>query len=221
MLEVKLAEFLRIVGEVFPNQNVEEGQRQYDECLGHHEIWDNLSDVDENAVRTIVIRFLNKWQCRLPYECAPQLAIALRKVEPLLQPLRGHNIESTDLLTSINIEGRTSRILKLIEEAFDSIQRIRAGRRTVAFTATSKILHMAIPKFFVMSDEKIRKTYGCDSNAVGYGNFMFRMSLLARDLISQAQGNKEMILNCSKWKGRTLAQLLDNFNYTRFTLKKA
>jgi hypothetical protein len=41
LLEVKLGEFLGVVGEVFPNQNVEEGERQYDECLRHREIWDN------------------------------------------------------------------------------------------------------------------------------------------------------------------------------------
>jgi hypothetical protein len=220
LFEVKLSEFLRVVGEVFPDQNVEEGERQYDDCLGHREIWDNLSNMDENNVRTIVIPFLNKWKCRLPYECASELAVALRKIEPLLKPLRGFNIESTDLLALINVEGKTLRIVKLIEEAFDSIRRVKAGRRTVGFTATSKILHMSIPKFFVMCDEKIRKAYGCEGNAAGYGNFMLRMNLLAHDLISQAQGNKEIILGSSKWKGRTLARLLDNFNYTKFTLKK-
>jgi len=221
LLEVKLEEFLRVVGEVFPKQDVEEGEKEYDTCLGHREIWGDLSNVNENAVRRIVIPFLNKWKCRLPYECAPQLTVALRKAEPLLQPLRGFDVESTDILNPINVKGRTLRILALIEEVFDSIQGVRAGRRTVAYTATSKILHMSIPKFFVMSDEGIRKAYGCEGNAVGYGNFMFRMTLLARDLVSQAQGKKEMILSCSKFRGRTLARLLDNFNYTKFTLEEA
>jgi hypothetical protein len=221
LLEVKLEEFLRVVREVFPNQNMEEGERQYDECLGHREIWDNLNNIDEDSTRTIVIPFLNKWKCRLPYECASELAEALRKVEPLLKPIRDFNIESVDLLASINVEGKMLRVLELIEKAFNVIQRVKAGRRTVGFTAASKILHMAIPKLFVMCDEKIRKAYGCESNAAGYGNFMLRMSLLTRDLIAQAEENKEIILRYSKWRERTLVRLLDIFNYTKFTLKKA
>jgi len=221
LLKVKLGKFLRVVGEVFPNQNVEEGERQYDECLRHREIWDNLSNIDEDSVRKIVIVFLNKWKCRLPYECASQLVEALRKAEPLLKTMRDFSIESADLLASINAEGKTLRVLWLIEKAFDIIQQVKAPRRTVGSTATSKILHMAIPKFFVMCDEKIRKAYGCEGNAAGYGNFMLRMSIVARDLLAQAKGNKEIILSCSKWKGRTLARLLDNYNYTKFTLKKA
>jgi len=116
LLEVKLEEFLRVVREVFPNQNVEEGERQYDECLAHREIWDNLSNMEEGSVRTIVIPFLNKWKCRLPYKCASQLAEALGKVEPLLKPMRDFSIESADLLAPINVEGKTLRILELIKK---------------------------------------------------------------------------------------------------------
>jgi hypothetical protein len=221
MFKVKLEEFVRVIKEVFPNQNVDEGEREYDKCIAHREIWDNLSSMSEESVRKIVIPFLNKWKCRLPYECASELAKAMQRVEPLLKPLRNFKIESVDLLASISVEGKMLRILELIEEVFDAIQQVKAGRRTVGFTATSKILHMTIPEFFVMCDEKIRKAYGCEGNAAGYGNFMIRMNLLARDLLAQANGNKDMILSCSKWKGRTLARLLDIYNYTKFTLKKA
>jgi hypothetical protein len=221
MFKVKLEEFVRVIKEVFPNQNVDEGEREYDKCIAQREIWDNLSNMSEESVRNIVIPFLNKWKCRLPYECASELAKVMQKAEPLLKPIRNFKIESVNLLVSINVEGKTLRILELIEEVFDAIQQVKAGRRTVGFTATSKILHMAVPEFFVMCDEKIRKAYGCEGNAAGYGNFMIRMNLLARDLLDQANGNKDLILSCSKWKGRTLARLLDIYNYTKFTLKKA
>jgi len=221
LFKVKLEEFLRVVGEVYPSQKVEEGECQYERCLGHREIWDNLSTISEDDVRTIVLPFLNKWKCRLPYKCDSPLAEALREIEPLLKPTRGISIESADPLAPINVEDKTLRVLELIEEAFDVVQQVKAGRRTVGFTATSKILHMSVPEFFVMCDEKIRRAYGCEGNAAGYGNFMLRMNLLARDLISQAQGNKMIITCSSKWGGRTLARLLDNFNYTKFTLKKA
>lgn len=221
MFEVELEYFLRIVGKVFPEQEgIKEGEEQYDKCLRHREIWDDLSSINENDLRTIVIPFLNKWKCRLPYECAPKLTEALQRVEQLLQPLRGCDIESVDLLAPIDMKDGTLRTLTLIEKAFNRIYTVKAGRRTVGFTAASKILHMAVPRFFVMGDEKIREAYGCGDNEKGYANFMFRMNLLARDLISQANGDKERILNCSKWKRRTLARLLDNFNYTVFTLGK-
>ncbi|MEM3389785.1 MAG: hypothetical protein QW491_10305 [Thermoproteota archaeon] len=209
------------MGEVFPKQKgIKEGEEQYEECLSYREIWDDLSNINEDDVRTIVIPFLNKWKCRLPYECAPKLTVALQEVEPLLKPLRRYDIGRVNLLMPIGIEDGTLRKLVLIEKVFNRIYSVKAGRRTVGFTAISKILHMAVPRFFVMSDEKIREAYGCGDNEKGYANFMFRMNLLASDLISQANGEKEKILNCSKWKGRTLARLLDNFNYTVFTLRK-
>ena len=65
------------------------------------------------------------------------------------------------------------------------------------------------------------EAYGCEGNAAGYGNFMLRMNLLARDFLAQAKGNEKIILRCSRLKGRTLARLLDVFNYTKFALKKA
>ena len=218
---MKLEEFLRVIREVFPNQGVDKGEEQYEKCLSHREIWDNLKNVNSDQVKDIVVSFLNKWRCRLPYECVPGLTVALQEAEPWLQPLRGSNIEDVDLLKPIKIKGEEIRILTLIENVFNTIQKVRAGRRTVAFTATSKILHMTIPNLFVMCDEKIRKAYGCEGNSAGYANFMLRMNLFARDLISQAHGSKQRILSCSKWKGRTLTRLLDNYNYTKHTLEKA
>lgn len=224
MFEIELEYFLRIIGKVFPEQKgIKEGEEQYDECLSRREIWDDLSSINEDDLkceRGGVIPFLNKWKCRLPYKCAPELTVALQKVEPLLRPLRGCDIESVDLLAPIDMKDGTLRTLTLIEKAFNRIYTVKAGRRTVGFTAASKILHMAVPRFFVMCDEKIREAYGCGDNGKGYANFMFRMNLLARDLISQANGDKERILDCSRWKGRTLARLLDNFNYTVYTLEK-
>lgn len=218
---VKLEEFLRVVGEVFSKQGVDKGEEQYEKCLSHREIWDNLENVNSDQVKDIVVSFLNKWQCRLPYECVPGLTVALQKAEPWLQPLRGSNIEDVDLLKPIKIKGEEIRILTLIENVFNTIQKVRAGRRTVAFTATAKILHMAVPELFVMCDGSIRKAYGCEGNAAGYANFMLKMNFFARDLVSQAHGNKQRILDCSKRERRALARLLDNYNYTKFTLNKA
>lgn len=218
---VELDEFLRVVGEGFPKQGVAVGERQYEECLEKREIWDDLSNVSRKQVEQTVVEFLNKWKCRLQYQCVQELTSVLQETERWLQILRRFHIDAIDLLAPIKVENEMMRSFILVEKVFSPIQRVRAGRRTVGFTATSKILHMAIPDLFVMCDESIRKAYGCEGNAAGYVNFMFRMNLIASDLISQAKGNKQTILDCSKWKERTLARLLDNYNYSKYTLNKA
>jgi hypothetical protein len=220
-LLIKLEEFLRIVGEVFPNQpGIDKGEKQYEDCITHREMWDNLSNIKPAQVKDVVVNFLNQWQCRLPYDCVPYLTTTLQRAERLLQPLRGFGIEYVDLFKPVKVEEKEIRVISLVENLFATIQKVRAGRRTVGFTATSKILHMAVPNLFVMCDERIRKKYGCEGNSAGYANFMFWMSFFARDLISQAKEDKQRILGCSKWKNRTLPRLLDNYNYTKYTLKK-
>lgn len=151
------------------------GEKQYESCLEHREFWDNLTNIRFSDVNDIILPFLNKWQCRLPYECAKGLTTALQQSEILLKPLRSFKIQSADLLQQVLVQRRKMKILILLQDIFDVISKVKAGRRTVAFTATSKILHMAVPDFFVMADETIRKKYGCEGNGAGYANFMWRI----------------------------------------------
>jgi hypothetical protein len=217
--QIPLEEFGKVVGEIFPAApNIESGEAQYDECLGHHEIWNNLSTIRTEDVQKVVVLFLNRWRCRLPELCVAELGSVLRQSEQLISPLRRIDIEDMEVLRTSESFDTKLRMLPLIENLFETIQKVRAGPKTVGFTATSKILHLTAPSFFMMSDQKIREHYGCEANGAGYANFMFRMSLLAGDLIAQAQGDKQSILKYSKWEGRTLARLLDNYNYTKFTL---
>ena len=219
---VALEDFSRIVSKVFPSQpGIGNGEKQYEECLGHREFWDDLEKISVRNVKEIVVPFLNKWQCRLPYDCAQGLTDALQSMESWLRPLRGFSIDMVDLNDSTKLKSDDRRIFMHIEDIFDVIRKVKAGRRSVAFTAASKILHMAIPEFFVMCDKSIRNRYGCEGNGAGYANFMFRMNFLAQDLILQADGQKKRILNCSRWKERTFARLIDNYNYVKYTLRKS
>jgi len=216
---IELEDFVRVVGKVFPNQpRIEAGEKEYEECLEHREFWDDLKKINVKYVKETVVAFLNKWQCRLPYDCVPELTTVMQDAEQWLQPLRSFSIDGVDLLKPIEVKDEEQRMFIVVEKLFDNIRKIRSGRRSVAFTATSKILHMVIPEFFVMCDEAIRERYGCEGNGAGYANFMFRMSFIARDLVLQAHGDKQRILDCSRWKGRTLARLLDNYNYMKYTL---
>jgi flagellar biosynthesis/type III secretory pathway chaperone len=65
-------------------------------------------------VRDIVMNFLNKWKCILPYEKAPELAEKLRELEPKLRPLRNLNIANADLLEVISVGSEKRRILDQI-----------------------------------------------------------------------------------------------------------
>lgn len=215
---VKIERFQKIVGEVFPKANgITKGEEEYEKCVGHREFWDNLNKIRLEDTKSVVLPFLGKWKCRLPYDCASELTSTLQKTEAFIQPLRGLQTEDLDVVGAIQGNEVASVPFYSIEKAFSNISKIKSGRRTIGFTATSKILHMAIPNFFVMSDERIRKHYGFEGNSMGYVNFMLAMNLLARDLIAQI-GNKQSILNFSHFRGRTLARLLDNYNYTIFTL---
>jgi hypothetical protein len=196
---------------------IRKGEKAYDECIKHREFWDNLQNTRLVDVEEIVLPFLNKWKCRLLYACASELTSTLQKTEQLVQPLRRLQIEDLDAISAIQGNSIADKPFCLIEEVFENISAVKSGRRSVAFTAASKILHMTIPTFFVMSDERIRKHYGFEGNSSGYVNFMLTMNLLARDLITQI-GDKQRILAFSHFRERTLARLLDNYNYTLFTL---
>jgi hypothetical protein len=218
--QVKLDEFRAVIEMFSKEPNIESGELQYQECIGRRDLWDNLGKIETADVQDIILPFLNKWRCRLSDKCASELALALNEVEHLIRPLRSLYVESANMFGTTESSDGEARIIALIEESFGTVQEVVAGRRTVGFTATSKMFHMAIPSFFVMSDEKIREHYGCEANGAGYANFMLRMNLFAKDLVSQAQGNRQTILGYSKWPGRALTRLLDNYNYTMFTLGK-
>jgi len=58
--------------------------------------------------------------------------------------------------------------LDAIKDVFRRIASVRAGARTVGATATSKVLHLVNPRFFMMSDRNIRHGYGYSDDEVGY-----------------------------------------------------
>lgn len=208
------------MGEVFPRTSgIAKGEKEYEECIGHREFWDDLNKIKLEDTERVVLPFLGKWKCRLPYDCASELTYTLQKTETLIQPLRRLQVEDLDAINAIRDDETSLKPFYLIKEGFENISRTRSGRRTVGYTATSKILHMAVPSLLVMSDEKIRKHYGFEGTPVGYVNFMLAMNLFARDLIAQTR-DKTTVLAISRFRERTLARLLDNYNYTSFTLGK-
>jgi hypothetical protein len=163
----------------------------------------------------VVLDFLNQWKCRLSPLCVPYLTKALREsAEPLHQFDKCH-LEETDLDPSK---------VEAMEDVFRIISSVKAGKRTVGATATSKILHLVNPDFFVMNDRNIRSGYGCSDNEVGYSNFMRQMKQLANDVLHEYSIKRNipmdsafqsLVHECRSYS-RTIPKLLDEYNWVKF-----
>lgn len=147
----------------------------YSDTLKRRDVWDGLAQINEQKTKDIVLYFLNAWKCRISYVCAPNLAKGLQDSAKFLANFRNLRLQDVSLKFLIDDNN--------IQEAFRTIATVQAGRRTIGATATSKILHMINPNFFVMADENTRFAYGCCENELGYVNFMWRMKLLGDILI--------------------------------------
>lgn len=135
-------------------------------------------------VKDVVLNFVNKWRCRIPYVCASELHRVLHKTHILFQLLKEENlqIESIDFDRMLRRRGKS--VKNIIRDIFDSISKVKAGRRIVGFTATTKIMHMIIPDLFVMCDG-ISEKHGCAGNKEGYLNFLWRMQKATRIIIRE------------------------------------
>lgn len=163
----------------------------------------------------VVLNFLNKWACRIPYGCASELQRALQKTHTPFQLLKHKKleIETVNFDEIIGSNGKSAK--DIIKEIFDTPSKVKAGRKTVGFTATTKIMHMVIPDLFVMCDENIREEYGCIGNSEGYLNFLRRMQKSAQKTIKEKTKVEicRELHNCD----RDLTKILDEYNYYTIT----
>ena len=94
-----------------------------------------------------------------------------------------------------------------------------------ASVGTSKILHAAVnPELFVMWDNKIRDGYSLQNSGYSYAyEFLPRMQKQAREAVEQVMNKKRLsrddaikyLTPC----GRSLAKVIDEYNYVKFTLE--
>lgn len=188
----------------------------YKRMLGRRDIWDRLGGIDETKTND-VLKFLNQWKCRVKYDCTPILARTIRECSELVSRFGNHQLQEVKLESLIAGS-------ETIQELFKKIASVPAGRRTVGATATSKILHLANPNFFIMSDENIRDGYGCSDNEFGYVNFMWRMKLFGDAIIHEYSTLRNvsmhlafarLVSECTS-AATTLPKLLDEYNWVKF-----
>jgi len=188
---------------------------QYEEAVKRRDIWERLAEIQDLETKEVVLKFLNQWKCRISSLCVPDLTKALRESAESLHQFDKCRLEET-VLDSSNAE--------VMERVFRTITSVKAGRRTVGATATSKILHLVNPNFFVMYDVKIRCGYGCSGNELGYTNFMKQMRQLANDVLHEYSIKRNIPMNstfqslaqeCRSYS-RTISKLLDEYNWIKF-----
>ena len=217
MYNFDLTEFDQIISNFFSGEH-SKGIKQYEEAISWRDVWDNFDNLTQEQTRNVILDFLNKWQCRLSYSFVPVLTTSLIETEPLLKPLRTLKIEDLNLHNNFPYNNNEIELLNSIKDVFDKISNtsieIKNSNRTIGSTATSKLLHMAVPDLFVMWESDIRKYYGYFANGSGYINFMIKMNQYANYLVSHK--------DISKFSVKTsIPRLLDIYNLIMAKRNKA
>ena len=132
----------------------------------------------------------------------------------------GRGLLNVDILT---IELTNQEISTRIAGMFKTIATCGSRNET---TAASKILHSLHPGLFVMWDAAIQLGYAVSGSGEDYAKRflprMQRIAVIALEQIAAAQGlTRETAVETLTRCGHTLAKVLDEYNYAKFTMKRA
>ena len=68
----------------------------YRQILNRLDIWDNLAEIEDSKT-TCILEFLNRWKCRLSYDCISSLARTLRETSESLLKFKSYRLEEVSL----------------------------------------------------------------------------------------------------------------------------
>ena len=185
--------------------------------------WDNPDRLDYNDVRRLV-HFVNQWKCMMPanYNNITHLINNMRSAVPLL------NILQSKTLLDVNFDEITAdgnAVSQLISECFDGI----AQTQRYESVATSKMLNATInPNLFVMWDCRIRSGYHMRTKTgPEYARvFLPKMQEFANQAVSEVmvKENLSRVDAIQSFTERcenksSLAKIIDEYNYAKFTAK--
>jgi len=154
MTDIDIDDFIRKVQAYQGSTYALEGS--YRQILNRLDIRDNLAEIDDSKT-TCTLEFLNRWKCRVSYDCTLSLATTLGELSQSLFKFTSYRFEEVSLDSLVDDPDT-------IKDVFRRIASVRAGAGTVRATATSKILHFVNPRFFTMSDRNIKHGYGYSDN---------------------------------------------------------
>lgn len=206
--------------------------RDYANSIKRRDVWSNLRDLEEKGVSGVVLNFLNKWRCHIPYKRAPEICKALKKADRFFKLLRNEKLETIDFEKMVGVNGKVLKTQEIVSSVFRIISpTVAPAVGEGGYTATSKIMHMVNPELFPMWDRRIRKKYGFYGNTEGYLLFVLKMQSMIKGVIRDycaehrigMKEAKEEICKktCSGGEMLTLVKLIDEYNYTKFTLSKS
>jgi hypothetical protein len=190
--------------------------------------WRNLHEASSYDVKRVVLGFLNKWKCRIPVtdELVEKIKSTHRLALPYLDALNGETLEDIDfdkkkIVGSEREQMWNSKIIRVVFTMYSSI----GGK--FKWVAASKTLHMINPKLFVMWDNSICNSYQLKLDAPSYSyKFLQMMKKEANEAINTYMldhnlSREEAVKQIeSKFNGKTLAKLVDEYNWIKYTAKQ-
>ena len=196
--------------------------------------WDKHETLDYYEVER-VIRFANKWKSRMPSfpKNVERMLIGLENALPDLNLLRNDTLLEVDFERLISFDRLISRemtVSELISKSFGTIagaSRRRDGVAVYTSVGTSKILNAAVnSELFVMWDNAIQDGYRIGNGGYTYANiFLPKMQELGQQAVNELMQVEDLsrgdainfFTNHCKNKN-SLAKIIDEYNYARFTL---
>ena len=135
----------------------------------YEEIYD-LNILDKAKHADSILLFLNRWKCHIyPKELfSKMLSDWIHDKEPQIDNLKPFNVENLSLVNN----------LETIDILYESLMDFKNnGIVTMGDASTSKILHLILPKLFVMWDKKIKPYKG-----YLYSDFLIKMNSYAKSV---------------------------------------
>jgi hypothetical protein len=208
------------------------GDQAYVDILKEHDflqgLRDHPGDLKVEEIRNILVKFLNRWGCRLRnYDnlTASALQGCLVRVHAELSDLRNDSIFGFRLE---NIE-----MTERVERLFNGLWHCGSGSAAAGNfgpTATSKLLHVMNPDFFSLWDESIRLAYWKEDDRIiesgrGYCIFMDRLREVAESLRAECErkyGTPDPARLISERlkidPPHSILKFIDEFNWVTYTL---
>jgi hypothetical protein len=140
-----------------------------------------------------------------------------REICPSIQELKDERIEDTKFAEELKIK---------VRDVFDKTANC-TGIGRYESTDASKILHTILPNFFVMWDVLIKENVvqGRERGAAYAFFFLPKMQVELREVIKTCMDERKLNRSdairhiCEKCDGKTLAKLVDEYNYMKYTKK--
>lgn len=184
--------------------------------------WDNPKTLDYTEAQRL-IDFVNGWKTRMPNNSGnvTRLLNNLQSAVPLLNRLQNKTLLDVNF-DEITDDGKS--VGQVIEECFNRI----AHTQRYEVVGASKMLNAAInPNLFVMWDTEIQSGYNLIGTGRDYAHeFLPTMQEIANQAVCEVMAEEGLLRaaaiqsftdHCEK--NNSLAKIIDEYNYTKYTAK--